>query len=142
MLLGGMCGDIPPPPGASKGNGFVIGPRSGPHPLVFPNLPSCPTPIFLHMFVLCMECPCGDMYFCIFVMPCVMMLHTMLSCRAMHVYISSHTVGVEIPSNWRGRLPAYINKYLCMCPPPPPPLHKNKCFSLPHAFAGAIYILG
>ena len=50
VLLGGVCGEIPPPPGASKGNGFVIGPRSGPHPLVFPNLPSCPTPILLHMF--------------------------------------------------------------------------------------------
>ena len=50
MLLGGVCGEMPPPPGASTGDGFVIGPRSGPNPLVFPSLPSCPTPILLHMF--------------------------------------------------------------------------------------------
>ena len=69
-----------------------------------------------------------------------MMLHTMLPCRAMHVNISFHIAGVEIPSHWRGRIPAYINEYLCMFPPPPT-IHKNKCFNLPHAFAGAIYIL-
>ena len=48
--LAGCVVKLPPPPGASKGNGFVIDPRSGPHPLVFPNLPSCPTPILLHMY--------------------------------------------------------------------------------------------
>ena len=64
------------------------------------------------------------------------MLHTMLPCRAMHVYISFHTVGVDIPSNWRGGLPAYINEYLCMCPPPPTPYTRTNVLAYPMHLQG------
>ena len=131
MLLGGVCGEIPPLPGASKGNGFVIGPRSGPHP---PLLPYAHT--FTHVLCCVWRCPCGDMYFWMFIMPCVMMLHTRLPCRVMHVYISFHTVGVEIPSDWRGRLPAYINEYSCMCPPSPLPYTGTNVLAYPMHLQG------